>query len=388
MVTDDGRSFQFEDCLLKHHIRTAAWLPLCKSRLKELQQGRTQKNRRRLRYFTFCAVGAIDVLMLDIARVIRKSQEGRFDTVYFFEKSPDLVDMVSKRIPGAIGFPGDFTDIVLADDPHGEDDVSVGEVLEADPTLEDTASTRKRQVMLATRRGFVQSFPFDVINLDLEGYLLRPTDQLPGKLINALRKVFGWQRRKIQDRQVTHPEKLLGFSLMLTTKIGPRNLTEDYLGMLRQYLQANISSRPSLSDLLKVRTGGTVDLNRIESENFDMFFRLAAPKLLTAILHEEDWFIDPIEGIKIYQFERPTASDGPYKMLHVTMHVMRKTPPVDQRAPGVDSSVAQAAYGSVVEKLFSEPEIMVQESLIDVEGLRANLERIKEHRRKIYPEGE
>ena len=53
--------FAFEDCLLKHYIRKEVWLPFCRDRLKKIRAS-TKKEPRRLRYFTFCAVGALDVL--------------------------------------------------------------------------------------------------------------------------------------------------------------------------------------------------------------------------------------------------------------------------------------------------------------------------------------
>src|SRR5260370_13449713 len=76
-VMPDGL-FEFEDCLLKHHVRTNGWLPVCKSRRQQINEGVKEKNKRRVRYFTFCAVGAIDVLMLDGAKVLVRSQADRF----------------------------------------------------------------------------------------------------------------------------------------------------------------------------------------------------------------------------------------------------------------------------------------------------------------------
>src|SRR5437762_14312234 len=93
--------FKYEDDLLKHYIRTTAWLPLCRERLTTIRaEAMRPKDQRRLRYFTFCAVGAIDVLMLDVANVIRQSSDGRFDTVFFFDRSPEYVFETQKRIPG------------------------------------------------------------------------------------------------------------------------------------------------------------------------------------------------------------------------------------------------------------------------------------------------
>src|ERR1041384_6632857 len=111
--------FKFEDCLLKHFIRKEAWLPRCKIRLRTIRKAaKKAAEARRLKYFTFCAVGALDVLMLDLEKVIRRSKENRrFDTVYFFDVDSEYVIETQKRIPGAQGFASDFVQAVLVDDP-------------------------------------------------------------------------------------------------------------------------------------------------------------------------------------------------------------------------------------------------------------------------------
>ena len=86
-------TFKYEDCLLKHYVRTEAWLPLCVRRKRALRQGKTRASReRQLRYFTFCAIGAVDVLMLDVERVIHTDGSGRFSTVCFFDVDQDYVN--------------------------------------------------------------------------------------------------------------------------------------------------------------------------------------------------------------------------------------------------------------------------------------------------------
>src|SRR5436305_1707589 len=108
----DG-AFKYEDDLLKHYIRVHGWLPLCQTR-KQLLQQRRPRLRRRLRYFTFCAVNAVDVLMLDVANVINRSRTDKFDTVFFFDRTPELVFQTQLRIPGSYGFAGKFVETVLS----------------------------------------------------------------------------------------------------------------------------------------------------------------------------------------------------------------------------------------------------------------------------------
>jgi hypothetical protein len=60
-----------------------------------------------------------------------------------------------------------------------------------------------------------------VINLDLEGFLFHAKDPLPGKLVNAMRKIFAWQRYPLRGTNDEPKETIDGFSLMFTTQIGP-----------------------------------------------------------------------------------------------------------------------------------------------------------------------
>jgi hypothetical protein len=374
--------FKFEDDLLKHYIRTTAWLPLCKERLAAIRAGATRsKDQRRLRYFTFCAVGAIDVLMLDVANVIRQSSDGRFDTVFFFDRSPEYVLETQKRIPGAIGFPGDFTSVVLAQDPEEDTVIDSEAPLEPARNSADVRETRLNQLLVSQRRDFIQNFPFDVINLDLEEFLLKPNDEFPGRVIGALRKVFKWQKRALNIPG--KPSRSLdGFSLMFTTQIGPPNLTEEYLGMLRDRISNNLASDGELPNIMSRRTG-LDDPRLLQQRQFETFFKLGMPKVLTSILMEADWYVDAEYGLRMYEIERP-AEGGSYKMLHLVMDVKRHNPPEGRRAPGAQSAEAQQAYLTVARQIFSTPETVVTADTINEEDLRADLELIKARRRKYY----
>ena len=377
------RHFVYEKDILKHYVRTNGWLPVCKNRLRII---RSQPFRightRRLRYFTFCAVGAIDVLMLDVANVIRRSQNGKFDTVCFFDKSIESVTETEKRIPGAIGYPGNFIDVVLIEDPEEPFIVDGGTPLDAPEDQSDTTATRKRQVQLAQRQSFINQFPFDVINLDIEEFLFKPKDPLPGKVINALKKILSWQQRDlITGNRAT---KLDGFSLMFTTQIGPPNLKADYLLMLRNQLNKNMKADKKLEDLL-VQRSGIKDIPRLQRENFNLFFKLAMPKVLAATLMDLDWHIDPEKGITIYEFDREHR-DGTYKMLHLVMDVKRNNPSNDRRAPGDIPLEAKSAYADVARKIFMKKEIIVIEEDIEKELLQKSMDLIISRRRKYYPD--
>jgi hypothetical protein len=315
--------------------------------------------------------------MLDVAKVIRPSNDGRFDTVVFFDRTAEAVAETQKNIPGSIGFPGDFTTVVLLDDPEEDTVVDTEEELKGEREDSNTAETHRRQMLITQRRRFIQLFPFDIVNLDLEEFLLKPNDPLPGKVVNALRKLLSWQRRSIPGDK---GRRIDSFVFMFTTQIGPPNLNEQYLQMLEQYLVQNITTDPELRNLLRQRIGDEAPAE-LRTRNFAEFFKLAMPKVLAASLRTEDWFIDPEKGIRIYEFGRESR-EGPYSMLHLVMEVRRQEPPADRRAPGQEGRGVAEAYEAVVRQLFRQGATLVSEASIPRATLERDLERIFSRRKK------
>jgi hypothetical protein len=381
--------FKYEDDLRKHYVRTSGWLPVCRGRLAAVRAAaRKEKHVRRLRYFTFCAIGAIDVLMLDVARVIRRSNDDEFDTVVFFDRGPLEILETQKRIPGARGYTGDFVDLVLLPDPDEEAVLDGLEHLEPPAREDDLADVRERQRRLAERQDFIREFPFDVINLDLEGFFFRRNDPFPGRMVKALSTMLRWQQRPV-ERSDGRPESLGGFSLMFTTKVGPPDLTEDYLVMLRQAIGRNLQRDDTLKEALRVR-GGTEDVATLERNSFEVFFKIALPKLIAEMALREDWYVDAARGISLYEIERRFGDGGDsFKVLHLVLDVNRQRPPKNQRSP-MDSATAEAReeYAQVSRQIFERAETIVTDELCDPAELRASLERIRARRRLYYPDEE
>jgi len=327
-------------------------------------------------------VSAIDVLMLDVAKIIRRSNNDKFDTVFFFDQKNEYIVETQRRIPGAIGFPGNFVDMVLREDPEGDAFLDSNAPLDPPGESKDTHEVRTSQVQVSLRRDLISSFPFDVVNLDLEQFFLVPGDEFPGKMIRALRKIFEWQRRTLTTAQGN--ETLRGFSLMFTTQIGPPNLTPEYLNMLREELDSNLVRDTSLVSTLRDRTG-IEDVAVLQQAQFETFFKLGVPKVLASMLKEEDWYVDSERGISTYEFERPWKG-GSYRMLHFVMDVLRQDPPYDRRARRAPTADAETAYAEVVRQLVAEPETVVTLDTIDQAALQASLDRIKARRRQYCPD--
>jgi hypothetical protein len=370
--------FAFEDCLLKHYIRKEVWLPFCRDRLKKIRAA-TKKDSRRLRYFTFCAVGALDVLLLDREKIIRMSANDEFDTVFFFDKSKDAVIETQKRIPGANGFPGDFAEIVLQA-ADGDAELSLHILTEAP----DTREVRKKQMQKAQLGALIEAFPFDVVNLDVEQYLFRPKERLPGILTNAMRRMLEWQRREGIGSN-GKPFVLDEFTLMFTTQVGPTGLPEEYMTYLRDHcLASNLAAHHELNDPFLKKSHGKNPAQFFQ-DDFDGAFKLAVPKSLSELALEQDWYIDDKKGIEVYQFDRSFA-DGTYRMLHMAMAVKRQAPPKEQRAPGQKADTALGTHKNTIIKLFDENVIAV-ESLVKGQleaELKTDLDLLLKHRARYY----
>lgn len=368
--------FKFENCLLKHFIRREVWLPICQERFKRVQSPGPQKGRqgpRRLRYFTFCAVGALDVLMLARARILRRSSGKEFDTVYFFDRTPEQVTETQLRIPGARGFPGDFVDVTLNGDSQALQK-SIG------PDAPDTRETRKRQQLHRQFLSFQDGFPFDVMNLDVEQYLYKPREELPGKLTNTLRRLFEFQKRPLSSG-----EQLSEFTLMFTTPVGPHELPPDYMDSLREgCLVDNLSRYPQLREPYLARSSGR-EPGKFFDEDFESAFKLAVPKSLVELARESDWHVDQSRGVAVYEFHRETA-DGKYCMLHMAMNIIRASPPREKRPPGRPAVNSEIATEAVLVNLFAQAPVSVETALDEKkqEALRSDLRSLFNFRATIY----
>ena len=318
--------------------------------------------------------------MLDVAKVLSRSTTDRFDTVVFFDQSPAAVDETLKRIPGATGFNGDFVELVLKKDPDEEADPRLS--LDEKTQLPNTAKTRNELRLLSQRRDFIRQFPFDVINLDLEEFIFKAKDPFPGRVVNALRRVFAWQRRELTGPHLA-PHSLPGFSLMFTTQVGPHNLPDSYLGMLRGHLNSNLRGNKNLRKAMEARSEHR-KVRVLQQKDFKLFFELGLPKVLASVLGEQDWFVDPGAGITTFEFDRP-STNGPYTMLHLVMQVKRQHPPLELRAPGEQQTQeASLAYKQVAQRIFEQPTTVVARQTIDRPELKRSLELIRARRRKYY----
>ena len=365
--------FPFEDDPLKHFIRRDVWLPRCRQRREAIVKLASRRHSRSLKYFTFCAVGALDVLLLDREGIITRSVADEFDTVFFVDIDEIRVSETRKRIPGAHGFPGDFFTIILE---------TPGDTAQA-ANAQNTRRTREAEQNRAQRARFLSAFPFDVINLDVPRYYFRPKEEVPGKLTDALRTMLQAQRQAGTDsrgRQYTIDE----FTLLFTTQVGPMDLPETYLGYLRDTcIAGNLEQHAELQGPFSIKSNGR-DVQTFFREDFDGAFKIAVPKSLAELAWEQDWYIDGQRGIEIYQFDRPWAG-GTYRMLHLAMTVRRQEPPREHRLPGSSPPEADAAHRQVVAQIFNDDVVAVEGRVAGMrDDLESDLASLFEWRERYY----
>lgn len=130
---------------------------------------------------------------------------------------------------------------------------------------------------------------------------------------------------------------------------------------------------------------GTADLDTLQTHHFESFFKLGLPKVLSSLLFEQDWCVDPQNGIRVFEFARPRAQ-GEYRMLHLVMDVNRQAPPREQRSPNSSPAGAVKAYGDVARKIFEDSEVVVTDELANTVELKPSLDQIRARRRKYYRE--
>jgi hypothetical protein len=362
-------AFPYEEDPLKHYVRIKGWLPLCLARQRRLQKRRAS---RRLKYFTFCAVNAFDVIMLDVAKVIHRSKNGHFDTVCFFDRTPEFVAQTQLRIPGSIGFHADFLETVL--DPfEGNDPL-------AEPSDRDnTYEVRAQQRLHDTKQEFKKQFPFDVVNLDLQGAISTPKDTIPGDVVNAIRKLCQWQRQPLVVNSKLEP--LDGFTLLFTTRVEATTLGDKYAEMLLDILNSNLLADTDLAEVLRQRNG--LEVGQLQEKDFHAFFELGVPKLIAKVLMQEDWHIEQEPGVLVYRFRR--AGRPPYDIVHFAMDVNRNSPPLELRTPDTTIPVeARTSYKAVVRRLFETPTTHITDALASGANLKPSLQEIRTRLHMYY----
>ena len=164
-------NINFETDTLKHYVRRCGWLTAAKDQKYAISR---RSKRIPLRYFTFCAAGAIDVFMLVREGILERSEQtGRLESVYFCEQDVNQFGIIADLIGSPEnGFRDSFEKIVL----FKEDEETEGKTLEGE-LEEDRRYKREVREKLRYKDEHYRlrkAFPFDIINLDVCGVMFPP----------------------------------------------------------------------------------------------------------------------------------------------------------------------------------------------------------------------
>lgn len=353
--------FKFETCTSKQFVRHYGWVPEGKRRARKVA---TEKVERRLRYLTFCGEGAIDVKALTRAKVIKPSGDKRFDTVVFFDRTPEAVARTLENVAGATGLPTDFFDLMTAEVAAAANELPGNEFSEGEEESIELFTENRVALDFAT---FRSQFPFDIVNLDIERYLVIPSEQLPGKLMRAWDRLLELQKRG--NKQGKKPYTLGEFTLFFTTRIGPPALPAEHKEQLLNVLQTNIAKDPTLGDILAARLG-TADVGELYVNEFPEFMKLAVPKALVSRALKKDWILDPDESYLAFEFDRQTKGEEPYTMLHFVLNFRRCNPSTEAmiNPDGPLPAAVISDYTRGVRSLFSTQVVDIDKEKKQVEG--------------------
>ena len=262
----------YENDLPKHYVRRYGWLEAAKEQKRAIRT-------RPMRYFTFCAEGAIDVFMLERAEILKRSAtRGWLEGVYFCEKNEEAFGRIADFIGSPEqGFQGDFADIVLF-----EDNLE-GKQLEDD--IHYPPAIRKRLRIKDAHDRLRQTFPFDIINLDVCGVMFPFKKGVIPPLLKSILHILRWQT----ESKFSNTHKCDRFTLFLTSHID-RDLTDQTaIQQLEDLVRKNINTIADFQAAF-VQQYGHDDVSQLVHENFARFFCVALPKfIIDQALHQFGW---------------------------------------------------------------------------------------------------
>ena len=294
--------------VLKHYVRKYGWLPACLEQRSAVSPSRRDP----LRYFTFSAAEAIDVFMLERAGILKRSDEsGRLESVFFCERDEEAFGKIARLIGSpAQGFHGEFEDIVLFE----EDQDTQGRELYSDTDEFFPPSIRRKLRHKDAHQRLKNSFPFDIINLDLFGIMFPPRGPAVAPLLRAILRVLEWQVEALSLRPANRRNKQ--FALFLTSHVDRESTNEAAVEQLVNRVSDNISTYEEFRSAFAERFGHLEAAKLVES-NFPEFFCLALAKYIAnKALHNLGWEVR-FKWMYLYSREYRREPGKQYQMLNM-----------------------------------------------------------------------
>jgi len=216
----------------KHYVRAKGWLPIFERYARERQL--------EVRYLTLCAKDAIDVRYFRNKGVLQYDREQRiYPTVTFVEKDAQDYAVIAETLGTTkLGIKGDLEEILVK--PHEYPEIF--EKLRA-------------------------SFPYDIVNLDFTGEVVREDDPPYSSTIRAIETVIELQNRANAAK----------WHMFLTFRACPQTSNHEADNELRTIVEANLQ-RVEAREAYGMRHS-PVDLVR---NQYEEFLRIGVAKFLAS----------------------------------------------------------------------------------------------------------
>lgn len=272
------RAPTYDRDLPKHFVRMYSWLPLCVDRKKNLGK------KRDIRYFTLCAAKAMDVFMLERAKVLKRTRDNHLHGVWFCEGDLYQFQEINRLIQTSErGFPAPLEDIVLFNPPVNP----INNRSRLNPGGRLTSEGRAALRLEEYHNNLVAAFPFDIINLDLTRPLFPPRQPIISRLMQTILRIIDWQ----MDKPL--PENMGGklideFALFLTIHIDEGATNPDGVGKLAALIKGNIDAREEFRNRWFTEFASTSPSELAETD-FERFLCLGLPKLLIERGIDKGW---------------------------------------------------------------------------------------------------
>ncbi len=292
----------------KHYVRLNGWLPVFQ-RYSRLRGGT-------VRYLTLCAKYAIDVRYFRHKGLLPYDPEQKsYPTVTFIEKDAQDYAIIAEGLgTTGLGIKGDLEEILVKPE-------------------EDPENAEKLR----------ESFPYDIINLDFTGEVVRSYDPPYSQTIRAIERIIDLQ----------HAADCPEWHVFLTFRACAQTANHEADDELRAIMEGNLQNAPAHAAYLP-----RPEPRELVREHYEEFLRIGVTKFLASSSSQRGYGCN-LENSYIYP--RNPEGDPAYHIvkLIVEFRAIRKA----RNLPNPHQT--RTAYEDAVQRIFASKAVDVSSRLVD-----------------------
>jgi hypothetical protein len=248
--------------LTKHYVRVEGWLPVFERYARE--------RRGLVRYLTLCAKAAIDVRYFRLKGVLAHDPEqNAYPSLTFVERdSQDFAAIAESLGTTRLGIRGDLEQVLL---------------------LPETCPDQFRALR--------ETFPYDIINLDFQGQVVREHDPPYSSTIRAIERIIDLQ----------HRAGARSWHMFLTFRACPQTSNGEANDELRGMMERNLEEPAA-----RTAYGSRPEPGRMIEVQFYEFLRVGVAKFLASRAADLGYQMDLEHS---YFYERPPRGGLHYRIV-------------------------------------------------------------------------